>query len=175
METEQSAQSVEIRPATEADLTILEHHFAPDSRARDHVRRFAVQQHDEGRYLIAWHGTEPVGHFLVRWDGPAHDPTGQYPPRTAYLGAGQVKPAYRRMGIGTHLIREAERNARAWGCEGIGLTVGSTDNPLAKRLYERLGYHDWGGGEYTARWEYETADGTTAIGTGVCIYLLKAL
>lgn len=175
MSTACTALPVVIRPASEADLPILAAQFAPESRASDHARRFAIQQQGEGRYLIAWYRAEPVGHFLVRWHGTDYDPTGQYPAHAAYLGAGQVKPTYRRRGVGTRMIREAEHDARTQGCAQIGLTVGSRDNPQARRLYERLGYRDWGRGEFGTRWEYETADGSTAMQSGICIYMVKAL
>jgi hypothetical protein len=38
-----------------------------------------------------------------------------------------------------------------------------------------LGYRDWGRGEFETQWEYEGADGSIAIGRGVCIYMMKAL
>ena len=68
---------------------------------------------------------------------------------SAYLEAGATRAAYRRKGVATALIREAERVARAKGCTQIGLEVGSTDNPEAKRLYEHLGYVDWGRGNFS--------------------------
>jgi predicted GNAT family acetyltransferase len=37
--------------------------------------------------------------------------------------------------------------AKEKGCTHIGLAVGSMDNPEAKRLYQKLGYADWGYGE----------------------------
>jgi GNAT superfamily N-acetyltransferase len=125
--------------------------------------------------LIAWHVDEPVGHFLVRWNGPPHDLTGQYPPHTPYLEAGVTKPVHRRRGVGTRIILEAERLVRAKGYKQLGLTVAFTDNPLARQLYERLGYRGWGMGEFAASWEYETEDGRKATGSGVYIYMFKDL
>ena len=73
MTPEHTELTIEIRPADQADLETLAEHFLPSSRAIDHARRFAVQQQGGGVYLIAWHGNEPVGHFMIRWHGPAHD------------------------------------------------------------------------------------------------------
>lgn len=53
---------------------------------------------------------------------------------------------YRRKGVATALLQEAERVAKEQGCTRIELLVGSTDNPVAKRLYEKWGYVDWGAG-----------------------------
>jgi ribosomal protein S18 acetylase RimI-like enzyme len=149
--------------------------FAPDSRASDHAARFAVQRRGEGAYLIAWHGDAPVGHLVIRWQGPAHDLTGQYPPATPYLEAAATRPDYRNRGVATRLIREAERLARARKYTQIGLTVSSKENPVARRLYEGLGDRAWGGGEYPASWEYETEAGEKVTGSGVFVYLIKTL
>ncbi|MHB8645527.1 MAG: GNAT family N-acetyltransferase [Thermomicrobiales bacterium] len=172
---ERSALPVEIRPADASQLDLLEEQFSPHSRSRYHYRRFAAQQHGDGIYLIAWHGTEPVGHFLLRWHGPTNDPTGRYPHDTSCLEAGATLPAFQRRGVGTRMIGEAERIARAKGYRRIGLAVGSTDNPLAQRLYERLGYRDWGNGTFTISWEYETKDGRKGTESEVCIYMFKDL
>ncbi|MHB8644886.1 MAG: GNAT family N-acetyltransferase [Thermomicrobiales bacterium] len=140
MHAERSELPVEIRSADEAALPILARHFLPSDRALDHARRFALQQQGDGTYLIAWRGAEPVGHCMLRWHGPAADPTGHYPRDTPYLEAALTKPADHGKGVGTRLILEAERIARARECKQIGLTVSSAENPRARRLYERLGY-----------------------------------
>lgn len=175
MKAERSLLLIEIRPAEASEIDRFEAEFSPNSLSRYHHRRFAMQQRGEGVYLIAWHGTEPVGHVLVRWDGPSDDFSGRYPQGTPCLEAGAVKPALQRRGIGTRMIREAERHARTKGYRRIGLAVGSTDNPLARRLYERLGYCDWGSGDFTISWDYETKDGRKGIASEVCIYMFKAL
>src|SRR4051812_37233238 len=121
MNTERSALPIEIRPAEASHLDLFEAQFSPNSRSRYHYRRFAVQQRGEGIYLIAWHSDEPVGHFLLRWDGPSDDFSGRYPRGTPCLEAGAVKPALQRRGIGTRMILEAERIAREKGYQRIGL------------------------------------------------------
>ncbi|MGI8855425.1 MAG: GNAT family N-acetyltransferase [Thermomicrobiales bacterium] len=174
-DTERTALAVKIRPAKAADLDFLEQQFSPNNRSRYQHRRFAVQKNGEGAFLIAWHGSTPVGHFLLRWDGPEHDPSSLYPPHTPCLEAGGTREEYRRQGVATRIITEAERLARVRGYRQIGLAVGSTDNPLAKRLYERLGYADWGKGEFEISWDYETTDGRKGRESEVCIYMFKAL
>src|SRR5262249_20417378 len=115
MNVDRSELPVEIRPADAAQLDFLEEQFSPGSLSRYHHRRFAVQQQGDGVYLIAWHDDEPVGHFLLLWDGPTEDPTGKYPPHTASLESGATKPAFQGRGVGTRMIAEAERRARAKG------------------------------------------------------------
>ncbi len=156
MNTERTELPITIRPAERSELDLYEAHFSPNNRARYHQRRFAVQEREAGVYLIAWYEDEPVGHFLLRWDGPADDTSGRYPPRTPYLEAGATKPLYQRRGVGTRMIQEAERLARERDYDQIGLAVGSADNPLAKKLYERMGYQDWGKGEFEVSWDYES-------------------
>lgn len=103
--------------------------------SKDHDKRYEVQKQGEGVYLIAWHDHTPIGHFLLRWSGPQDAPVRTYldVTKTAYLEAGATHGAYQRKGVATALIRKAERLAKEHGCTYIGLEVGSTDNPDAKR------------------------------------------
>jgi GNAT superfamily N-acetyltransferase len=153
---QEQAFTLAIKPAEASQLEVLEHEFAPDTLSKQHYKRYEVQKQGEGVYLIAWHDHTPVGHFLLRWSGPRDARVMKYVDvtKTAYLEAGATSAAYRRKGVAMALIREAERVAREKGCTQIGLEVGSTDNPDAKRLYEHLGYVDWGRGEFPISWEY---------------------
>ncbi len=94
---------------------------------------------------------------------------------SAFLEAGATGVAHRRKGVATALIREAERLARAKGCTQIGLSVGSTDNPEAKRLYEHLGYADWGRGEFLISWEYIDKHDNKGTESEVVTYMHKHL
>jgi GNAT superfamily N-acetyltransferase len=95
--------------------------------------------------------------------------------KTACLEAGATQVDYRRKGVATALIREAERLAKEHGCTQIGLNVGNTDNPDAKRLYEHLGYVDWGQGEFLISWEYIDSNGITGTESEIVIYMYKRL
>jgi RimJ/RimL family protein N-acetyltransferase len=57
----------------------------------------------------------------------------------------EVLGPFQRRGIGTALIRWGEDTARQLGHRRLAIGVG-VDNPSARRLYERLGYIDWGHG-----------------------------
>lgn len=83
-------------------------------------------------YLVAWEGGEPVGHAHVAWKGGHLDL-----PEVQDM---YVVPARRRQGIGTALLREAERLAAERGFDSISLSVG--EGADARRLYEQLGYRD---------------------------------
>lgn len=78
--------------------------------------------------------SDPVG---LLWLGAATDPaSGERYWQVLLL---YVCPNYRRQGIGTALVRQAEAVARARGDRRVGLQVLS-DNQPALGLYKKLGY-----------------------------------
>lgn len=168
---------ITIKPAEASQLDLLEAEFSAGSLSKRHYRRYEVQRRGEGLYLIAWHDGIPVGHFLLRWSGPDEAQVRQYidVARRAFLQAGATRAADQRKGVATDLIREAERLAKAHGCTHIGLSVGSTDNPDAKRLYEHLGYVDWGQGEYLSSWDAMDSHGNLVTESEIVIYMHKPL
>ena len=167
--------SISIRPAEEDEVAVLQAIFSPNDFAGHHAQRFSVQAEGKGVYLVAWHEGEPVGHFLLHWEGPETDTSEHYPYPTPYLEAGGTKAAYRRRGVATGLIRAAEALVRDRGIASIGLAVGSSDNPDARRIYTRLGYRDWGKGEFLVSWGIRNAGGEEGIDSEVCIYMFKQL
>jgi GNAT superfamily N-acetyltransferase len=55
-----------------------------------------------------------------------------------------VTPANRRSGVGEKLIQASIELARSWtGVEQVHLAVSETAKE-ARRLYERMGFHEWG-------------------------------
>lgn len=169
--------NIVIRPAEESELDVIWNAFSPDDMAKPEYRRHEVQKRGEGAYLIAWHKNTPIGAFLVRWSGPNEDPVTRFVDITcrAYLEGGLTLYEYQGRGVATAIIKEAERLAIERGCTHIGLAVGSTDNPRARRLYEKLGYVDWGHGEYTISWDVIDANGSKRIDSEVVTYLQKRL
>ena len=63
----------------------------------------------------------------------------QRPQGCAYFSNLSVLPNVRRRGIGSSLIREAERMSTEWGCWGAALHC-RRDNSGAYRLYTKQGY-----------------------------------
>jgi ribosomal protein S18 acetylase RimI-like enzyme len=119
----------------------------------------------EGTYLVAWDGGEPVGHAFVAWNGTK-------------LAAPEIQdvwvaPERRRGEIASELTRAAENEARRRGADRISLSVGIGNGP-ARALYEKLGYTDAGA-------EPERVAGTIVLrGRAVevddtLLYLVKAL
>jgi ribosomal protein S18 acetylase RimI-like enzyme len=173
----EQAFTITIKPVEASQLDMLEHEFSPETLSKHHYKRYEVQKQKVGVYLIAWHDHIPVGHFLLRWSGPDDARVMSYVnvKLSAYLSSGGTRVAFRRKGIATALIREAERLAKAKGCVQIGLQVGSTDNPDAKRLYEHLGFVDWGYGDFLISWEYIDLDGNTGTESEIVTYMYKSL
>jgi GNAT superfamily N-acetyltransferase len=95
---------------------------------------------------------------------PANEPeVRRHLPGVPRLDHLEVLGPFTRRGIGTALIRAAEDTARRLGHEQLALGVG-VDNRGARRLYERLGYADWGHGTVVGTWvEYPDAGPPVAL------------
>jgi GNAT superfamily N-acetyltransferase len=166
---------IEIIPSEDTQIEFLQSELSTQVSINNHQKRHAVQQSGKGLYLIAWQDSKPVGHFLLRWDGPETDTSGMYPYPTPYLEAGGTKKAYRRKGVATKLIKRAEEIIKEKNYNTIGLAVGTIDNPDAKRLYEKLGFMDWNKGVFEVSWEFKSSDGKTGTESETCIYMFKNL
>ena len=166
-----------IRKAEESELELLEREFSPGDVSRYHFQRFEEQQKGKGIYLIAWHEDVPVGHLLVEWGGPQDQTVAtQIDVRgRAYLFAVETRGEYRRRGVATKMVQEGEKLAREHGCEWTGLEVGRVSNPEARKLYEKLGYKDWGLGELIVSCSYLRGDGQRYTEFEVAIYMDKKL
>jgi ribosomal protein S18 acetylase RimI-like enzyme len=80
------------------------------------------------RFLVALHRDKVVGSIMAGYDG-----------HRGWLYTLAVLNAYRRSGIGSALVHEAEGRLRAIGCGKINLQV-RTSNAAVIGFYERLGY-----------------------------------
>jgi GNAT superfamily N-acetyltransferase len=139
-----------------------------------HRARFARQQLGEVVYLIAWTAQIPIGHMLIHWTGPQHEPIASRLAGCAEIEDFVVRPDLRSRGIGRRMLAVAEDLARQRGLRRLGLGVG-LGNPRARALYEAVGYHDSGLGVYVVRWQYIGRDGHTHWDQESCIYLVKEL
>jgi ribosomal protein S18 acetylase RimI-like enzyme len=93
------------------------------------------ERHEKGEnvILIAELNGFPVGRLWVDLAKRQQDSTG-------VLWAFAVLPPLQNLGIGTRLIAVAESILRSQGFR-IAEIGAEKDNPRARRLYERLGYH----------------------------------
>lgn len=163
---------MDIRPATQDDVARLIASLAEHPAAQHHIRaRWETQERGEGLYLLAHRDGELVGHtLLLRESKYAEVRAAESPAEINALHA-----FVRNQGIGTAIIGAAEAIAAEWNRPAIGLGV-APDNPAARRLYERLGYHLWSGPRVIDEWTEQAADGTVVQAhADECDYLLKSL
>jgi ribosomal protein S18 acetylase RimI-like enzyme len=86
---------------------------------------------NDGFYLIAWRGDEPIGHAHLALTDP---------PEVQDVS---VRPEHRRRGVARALTTACEGEARDRGYDRITVTV-SEDNEASQALYRGLGYEDSG-------------------------------
>lgn len=166
---------VAIRPAEDADLVLLERHLATGTPEK-HRERFARQQEGRVTYLVAWEGERPVGHVLIKWDGPHMEPMRTALPRCPELEDYYVAPPHRGQGVGLRLIAAAEAQVALRGYGRIGLAVGLTpDYDRARAIYCRRGYRHAGFAPYYEGWWAMHPDGTRVWWEEAVEYLVKPL
>lgn len=84
--------------------------------------------HDDALFFVAVIGPSVVGTIMAGYDG-----------HRGWIYSVAVAPAYRRQGLGSRLIRHAERELSAKGCVKINLQL-SEGNESVTAFYETLGY-----------------------------------
>jgi GNAT superfamily N-acetyltransferase len=163
--------NVEIRPGTAADLPTLmealgERHWFAD--------RLARQLRGGGVVLVAWLDGRPVGDVYLDCEPAAEPEVRRHLPGVPTLDHLEVLGPLWGRGIGTALVRAAEDTARQLGYERLALGVG-LENLRARRLYERLGYADWGHGTVVGAWVEHPDHGPPVPVSEVCDMLVKRL
>jgi GNAT superfamily N-acetyltransferase len=161
----------EIRPGSGDDLAALvavlgQRHFFTDHLAR--------QRRGGGVLLVAWLDGHPVGDVFLACEPAEEAELRRRLPGVPRLDHLEVLGPQQRRGIGTALIRAGEDTARRLGHRQVALAVG-VDNPDARRLYERLGYADWGHGTVVGTWVERDHDGPPVTISEVCDVLVKRL
>lgn len=161
---------IEVRPASLDDVALLARHVKPELRL--HESRARLQAQNRAVYLVAWEDAAPVGHALLKLPplGGEHPHPRGIPEVEDLL----VAEGRRSRGIGSHLMRSVEEEARRRRYDRLGLAVG-VDNPGARRFYRRLGYFDAGFGEFDLTWCWTDDHGNERHGGERCTYLVKLL
>lgn len=124
--------AVELRLCRETDLAQLEW-FGAFTHHRAIIREaFELQERGDALMLLAVVGGLPVGQAWLdlRPKLDAEAPT---------VWAVRVMPWFQGAGLGAKLLEELERLARGRGLAALEVGV-ETDNPAARRFYERLGW-----------------------------------
>lgn len=132
---------MQIRTATSNDISQLTYLKKPQKE--HHVKMFhnnqlnRLDEMEKGKalYLVAEEDNKIIAHLLLKLNGIPTEPG--YPNMNDLY----VSEEKRNMGIGSELVREAERIIKEKGYSKISLAVNPTLNPKAKALYERFGYH----------------------------------
>lgn len=139
-----------VRDLIENDCPHLEWHGGENLRAW-YGNQWRAHHDGKIRVLIADFNGFPIGQAAVHWHGkPTH-------PLVPDIQSLRVFGAFRGLGVGSLLLDGAEALARAHGFSQVSLAVG-LENPRARQLYERRGYHDFGT-EYDDEWHYVDARG----------------
>lgn len=123
-----------VRPAFEADLDAIYAlecaSFVADRVSRRALRRFLKATHRP--VLVARSGGRIIGYIVLRLY-----------PRSARVYSLAVAAAHAGRGVGSQLLHAAELYARAHG--RLRLTLEARyDNRLAIKLYEKLGFRNFG-------------------------------
>lgn len=162
---------VEIRSARPDDLPALaprlgQKEFFADRLARQSECRgvLLVARDDRGLLGVVYLWLEPAEESEIR----------RHLPKVPLLTHLEVLARERGRGIGTLLIDQTEQFARELGHDRIALAV-RTDNIGAAKLYERLGYRDWGHGPVVCLTEEWLPDGSRVRHPEKCYVLAKTL
>lgn len=131
-------KGLNIRKLTAADLPALEWDGAYTHFRRVYAEAYQFQQ--KGKSVL-WVAELPsvgvIGQAFVQLLGARPELADGF--SRAYIYSVRVRPPYRNLGIGSRLMQTAEANLVAFGFAYATLNV-SKENPMARQLYERLGY-----------------------------------
>jgi ribosomal protein S18 acetylase RimI-like enzyme len=141
-----------MRPCRQEDLPELEWFGMYRHHRQIFAEAFARHLRGENIMLVADLESFPVGQAWVDLVKRASEGIG-------YIWAVRVFPFLRGHGIGTGLMQAAEDLLRARGFAQAEVGV-EKDNHAARRLYIRIGYHDYT--DLREEYSYTTPDGVSA-------------
>lgn len=157
----------EVRPANAKDIAQLNKSMpSPINEPQ-----MAEQMAGDTTFLLAFDGDDVVGRLVIRWAGTTKDAIRHLVPATPNIGMVRTRTDQRGRGIGNSLMQAAEDLVRDRGYTQVGLGV-ALENQPALRLYQRLGYQDWGHGTYQQARRKPDPNGETE---QTEIYLIKKL
>lgn len=138
--------SIDIRPATSADLTVLvslvgqywtfEEIDGFDADRIGAVLRNLLADEKLGRAWIARAGGEPIGYVAVVFVYSI-----EHGGLTGEIDEFFVVDGFRGRDVGARLLAAVEAACRAAGCANIALQLGR-ENESARRFYKRKGYSE---------------------------------
>jgi GNAT superfamily N-acetyltransferase len=163
--------SVDVRVATEAELPAVVATLGQEQFFRD---RWLRQELGNGELFVAWVGPTPVGDLYLWRELPEQPRVADQLGWTPTIQHLEVAVSWRKQGIGTALLDAAQRHAANLGYGRVCLGAGVT-NHGARRLYQRLGYVDWGHGLVAVVWDEPGPDGATVRAGETCHWLVRSL
>ncbi len=131
-------QKVVIRPIREAELPALEWDGSYTRFRKVFQQTYEDALRGQRIMLVALMGGQIVGQVFVQLSSSERRYADGY--SRGYLYSLRVRPEYQARGIGTRLVKAAEASLRARGFSTAVIAAGK-ENPRARQLYERLGYH----------------------------------
>lgn len=158
------------RFAEHEDLPKLEWHGEYTHFRRVFERAFEDQQAGQRLMLLADVNDWPIGQVFIQL--ASVDDIFATMRKRGYLYSLRVMDAFRNMGIGTALLKEAEAILRERDYQSVSIAA-AKDNPGARRLYERLGYEVFS--EDSGRWNYVDHEGRTQHVVEPCWLLEKQI
>jgi GNAT superfamily N-acetyltransferase len=125
--------------------------------------------------LIAWLDDKPIGNAYLWMEKAEETEIAVHLPGVPLLTHVEIHPDYRKQGFGTDLVSDAEQRLACLGYRQVALAV-RTDNFDAYRLYEQLGYEQWGHGVVECLgYEEKMDDGTLQRPVEKCDVMVKSL
>jgi GNAT superfamily N-acetyltransferase len=163
--------SVDVRVATEAELPAVVAALGQEQFFRD---RWLRQELGNGELLVAWVGPTPVGDVYLWRELPEQPRVAELLGWTPTIQHLEVTLSSRNQGIGTALLHAAQQHAADLGYGQVCLGAGVT-NHGARRLYQRLGYIDWGHGLVAVVWDEPSPHGGLVRAGETCHWLVRSL
>ncbi len=161
-----------IRAATSVDLPALTQIKAPEALHRDRLRDAS----DEGMlYLLIEHPHAVVGFGLLVFKRPPTWPDADDRSRLPAIVDLLVVPECRGRGAGSVLIEAMEEIAFSRGYTCLYLGVDPVDNPMAYRLYLRLGFVPLQDTPYRSHWRFTDSEGNVHEGDEWSVDMMKDL
>ncbi len=143
---ENEKPDISISRATLKDAELFDREL-PYGPPNFHTSKYQEMLDGKGIMLLAKEGEKPVGQVVLELGGPRSPrmspEVSQAFANIPEITAAEVVEEFRGRGIGGKMIQTLEAEAKALGFDKVCIGV-ATKNVDARRLYERLGYRDYG-------------------------------
>ncbi len=164
------AQKVIIRPIRESEVPALEWDGAYTRYRKVFQQTYEDTVRGQRVMLVAVQASQLVGQVFIQLSSTERRYADGY--SRGYLYSLRVKSDWQAQGIGTRLVKAAETTLRARGFTTAVIAAGK-DNPRARLLYERLGYHAFA--EDPGVWYFQDVNGVQQSVSEPCWVMQKRL